>query len=917
MQSLFFSPDSLYVIAWDLAVNNKLLSEHHITNESDDDSSDGDSDDEFEKAERLETKRNAINHDIDENVLYWFDVIAELNFPGCVIMPVAVYSGSLDLDEIKQRCGMLKERLKIHQKRYQSSSSLPRVTYGSKDMVPVISINEDDSIDDLRRAILEVSSIDNNCKASAFKDHFKPISPMILSAQDAISVFRSKGHKVVRFDDIFLEISKRPPIVDDFSKNLVREAIGFLSSTGDILYFGDQISQCSNRHYLKKFIVLKPQWLSVAIDAAITSKNIQSFRDQDLSSNPTRLVKKCFENLYIEKNEAIQIWEQSMYICEENKLNGDTSSKDLSLFLQQICEHAGIFVSMGNGETSSLYLLPRVLAEPSDYGCPWTFKSARNYKTVLCHSWLIREILPVTFMDEVIATIVTQLNDLSEQNETDSHTIGSSMDLFVEQIFCYKTSVYTRIVERVLADDRKEYYDNITEIYVRLTRVGSPNCVGVDGMRDTDQKLIICGKGFVGNNGEKIWKFGYDIIRKSLERVVSKWTKRKSKILREIACPDCLLTKNPADASLWPEDHILKHGDEMVLCSNPANVHRVNPKLLRGDFLCDDDDCSVATTHTAYSAISHFTAYSAISNYTAMSHTGDLTPSRSIEDLLPSIVLVGVWDKKEGTIKFIGSGFIADKNRGLVITAGHIFYELNSGVEVGKIFHNLPDATAVVAVLDKAKRNAIFTYTADIVTHDLGKVDACVLRLKSKFERPVAVPDTKLPYPQPLVFGPLKPKFEDLQQLVLQDKFELESSVRIIGYNQEGEGIVRQGAQIDHNPCFAGGRVVKFCDNSHHDDLPMFDPQTSDRKLFFCPQSEIVVQCKSKHGHSGGPAINDIGEVIGIVSRSDALEDDRCYLAPARLLHQLLKKAKAKRSKGKPEARVRFNSTLDSCAMQK
>ena len=66
------------------------------------------------------------------------------------------------------------------------------------------------------------------------------------------------------------------------------------------------------------------------------------------------------------------------------------------------------------------------------------------------------------------------------------------------------------------------------------------------------------------------------------------------------------------------------------------------------------------------------------------------------------------------------------------------------------------------------------------------------------------------------------------------------------------------------------------------------------------------MQCKSKHGHSGRPAINDNGEVIDIVSRGDALEDDRCYLAPARPLHQLMKKAKAKRSKGKPEARVRL-----------
>jgi hypothetical protein len=897
MQSLFFSPDSLYIIVWDLAEKNKLLYED---DDSDTDSIDDDSVDELEQVERLEklkSKRNVIDRDINENVLYWLDVIAELNFPGCVIMPVAVHSGLLDAEEAKERCEMLKERLEDHRKCYPSSS-VPKVAYGSKDAVPIVPLREDSmvadgGIDDLRRAILDVSSIDNVTKASAFRHHFKPMSPMILSVQDAISVFRSKDRKVVRFDDIFLEISKRPPIVDDFSKDLVRQAISFISSTGDILYFGDQVSHCSKGQYLKKFVVLKPKWMSAAIDAAISWKNIKSFRDHDLSFNSAGTIKKSFENMCIDKKEALQMWEQSLYLSQQSKLIGDASGKDLSLFLQQVCEHAGIFVSLGHDKTTSLYLLPRVIAEPIGIGCPWSFKTSLSYKTVICHSWLIREILPITFMDEIIAMVVTELNDLAEKNQIDS-----SMGLFVQQVFCYKTSVYAKIAEPVITDDGEDkYWTN--EIYVRLANAGSSNCVGANGMRDTDQKLIVCGKGFGGNNGEKIWKFGYEVIRKSLERVVSKWTKREDEIVREVACPDCLLTKDPNDASLWFEDYILKHGDEMVLCKNPGNVHRVNPKLLRGEFLCgdDDDDHSVGTVQTAYSAISHFTAYSAISHFAAMSHHADRTPSRSIEDVLPSIVLVGLWDTTLHTITYTGSGFIACKKRGLVITAGHVYYELQSSAEVGKIFHGIKDAQAVIGVLDDTKRNAVFTYTAVVEQHDLEKVDACVLRITSKFEKPVSAHDCKLSFPQPTVY-PFQSRTEGFQQLDLQDKFELESPVRIIGYNQEGEGLVREGGSIDHNPCFAAGHVVKYCDHSHHGDL-----RRNDGKLYFSPQSEIVVCCKNKHGHSGGPAINEKGEVIGIVNRSDPNEDDRCYLAPANILYQLLRKAKKTRN-----TRVRFNS---------
>merc|ERR1711956_71904 len=59
----------------------------------------------------------------------------------------------------------------------------------------------------------------------------------------------------------------------------------------------------------------------------------------------------------------------------------------------------------------------------------------------------------------------------------------------------------------------------------------------------------------------------------------------------------------------------------------------------------------------------------------------------------------------------------------------------------------------------------------------------------------------------------------------------------------------------------------------------------------FSPSSEIVVECTSFGGQSGGPCVNQDGKVIGIVSSKNA-NDQRCYLAPTSELEKILKKAK-------------------------
>lgn len=871
---------------------------HETNSDGDDDSCDS-----YDlECERLEEMRmRVINRDIDKNVLYWIDVIAELNFPGCVILPVALYSDSLGIEESKQRSEMLKARLKGHRERHQAS--LPKIVYGTKDKVPLVDLRRDDGLDELRHEILKISSIDNVCKASAFKHHFKVLSPMILSVKDAVSVFKSRNFKVVRFSDLFFEISKRPPVADNFSKELVRDALSFLSSTGEILYFGDQVTCCANPLHLKKFIVLDPKWLCVAIASILSRKKIKNVRDQEQGFSCFEHDIKCFDTLYIKDFEAIRIWEDSKRVREQNNLINDPDSDELFYFLKEVCEHCGILIPITITATPC-YLLPRLTTEPT-IDSPWTFKTKhRNQKTIICHSWLIREILPVTFMDEIVAAVVKQLVAIAEQGPSDSRIKGINLGTFVHQVLCYKTSLYAKVVELVPAHDGTEVVSNITELYVLLAHSDSPKCVGIHEMRDTDYKLIICGKGFVGNNAEKIWKLGYGDIRKAVDEVVAKFT--KVRVLREVACPDCLLTLSPANVSSWSEDHVMLHGDEVVVCSNPNNVHRVNSQLLRGEFFsypCDDD-CSTATGYSAFSSISHFTS---MTSYTY--DTFDRVPSRGIPDILPSVVLVGLWDTKSSLVRSLGSGFIADKSRGLILTAGHIFYDLKSEEGIGKPFFGIKGATAVVGIYDEKSRIASFKYTADIIVHDLEKADACVLGLKSKFESPVAAQGCRLPFPQRLVFGPIHMKAEGLQRLTMTDKIELEESVRVVGYNQEGEGLDRKGENVDHSPCYERGSVVKHMNSSFIEQTCETDSNTSsnnnNKKILFSPQLEIVIKCPTKSGHSGGPCVNDKGQVIGIVGRADAFEHDRCYLAPSTLLYRLLKKAQGS-TRG--ETRVRFNS---------
>jgi hypothetical protein len=64
------------------------------------------------------------------------------------------------------------------------------------------------------------------------------------------------------------------------------------------------------------------------------------------------------------------------------------------------------------------------------------------------------------------------------------------------------------------------------------------------------------------------------------------------------------------------------------------------------------------------------------------------------------------------------------------------------------------------------------------------------------------------------------------------------------------------------------------------------------RTDWFKPNKGIVVIWPTTGGHSGGPCVNQQGAVIGILSRSDPADSQRCYISPTSEWEFLLKIAK-------------------------
>jgi hypothetical protein len=541
------------------------------------------------------------------------------------------------------------------------------------------------------------------------------------------------------------------------------------------------------------------------------------------------------------------------------------------------------------------FFLPSLLG-PGEPAEAWTYKSTDSWKATLCHSILFPDGVPPGLMERITASVLSNIYAVANRQENSFQGMdGKTMATYegqitVKEVLCWRTAFFVKLGMKSKSD-KGESKESIVEVFTGLVDRDSHLCVGSDYLGVGMRRLIISGKGQVGDGGRKIWKGGYLLVCKAVQRVMDAYGGLEYE--KQGFCPECLATKAVSEASLWDFTLIraaVKSGEGTIRC---RHGHRVDTRLVAGPVDALQPQKSNESPSTT-------------------KFLSDSDPVAPINDLLRGVVVVGLWDCKSRKVVRVGSGFIADKKRGLIVTASHTLMNIwgDKTTPFGENYYGLRQGKVVIGVIPRAAKEggatggategssegagtmAVFRYFAKIVAKDPSiehgecHLDACVLRITTRMESDIGGSGEGCgDEPEKLLLNnPHALKLEKLQQLKITEKCELDEQVRIVGYNQGGEGLLGPGENLNRYVDFARGYVCKKFAGGESGDGYL--------RHRFKPREEIVVICPTIGGHSGGPCVNQQGEVIGILSRADPAESQRCYLVPTYEWKALLRQAK-------------------------
>ena len=867
----FFSSNSLYIIVWDMCANDEIIGKTeserslfmHQSHDADDDGFEVNM---YHEAMARANLDRSIEKNIDDNVLYWIDVVSKYAPPGCAILPVVSFGDLFSKDEVTRRCGLLKEKiLNSVQQCMQAGRTPPQIIYSKEKTIPIFSSKlKGKEVIKFRNAIVEAT---HNTLAGKeiFGNHLgSKVSLLTQTVIHVLNSFKEDGHNIVHVDDVIGKVMENPPPVENFRTSLIFDAFKFLSSIGKILYFDGKIESCADPTLLSQYVILNPSWIASTISCIVCEdilgelNEIRRRNNSQLSGESDISIANLRPHWPIVPSDEISLIWQKMYFVKDAIAKVSASgAQQLYRFLQQVCEHCGILTPI-TIDSRSYYILPSSSHE--DPEGEWSYSTRENWKTTLSYSWSFSERTPCDVFDQIKTCILSCLIDNIDER---GMTFPNETTVKVHRVYCWKNSLYAEVIEEnpsqnFPSSSKNRRMCNLVRIFVEIQR----------------GRLIVSAQGNEGNEGETIWRLGY---RELLRTMDDFFCNASYNFRKEVICPECLKTRSPYEAKSWCVDEVFHSSDEAVYCSNR---HRPSVRLLCGLDEVDEHDChSVATTMTG---TTYATADSSVIS----------SPSQNINEIIKNVVVVGLWDAKREKILGVGSGFIADRSKGLIVTAAHTFYKMEVNEAVGPAYYGVQKAIAIVGVYPQHSHlestggglsSALFTYCAEIVSEDVINVDACILRITAKFEQPFALnTNTLKPQHTKLVTDI---KSEKLGKLSLARRgCNYGEDIRAVGFSQSGDGKFKKGEYINLQACFSKGYVKK----------PPSRNMEVNKGPKFMPRSEIVVSCPICPGYSGGPCVNEAGAVMGIVSRTDPVEFERCYLVPAEEIRRLLKEARKK-----------------------
>ena len=878
-QGLFFSAKSLYILVWDLGVSNRMTFTKRKDTEDDDDDDDDENDNEFLCEENQRQADRALHHDIQDHVLSWLDRIIP---SGSAILPVASVASGMENSEVQRRCGMLQNLLVNHPAIIGDQA--PNLIFGKNNPILLVNLLTGEGFPELQETVLAIG------REGVFSHVGKEVSKSTMQTLEVIRRLK-QDRKVILLDHLLSEMNEPMITMEE-----VTDALQFLSNIGEILYFGNSADDI-----LSRYVILSRKWLVSALscilrpdlqrelaetrrfmnlqcvysgEAFVESDTVQTLLKGTNSSCPVLSAK-----------DSAMLWQSMVFMKEAADQTAQLSEASNTMydFLERLLVHFGILLPL-KVAAEPTYFVPSLLdqREPSDV---WRYKTSDAWMTTLCHSWLLQDGIPTAVMEHVTTNLLQDLYEFSNTFHgqlarplfhAKTLPIGSNVAMKeflkdhnqepigrikINQVMCWESSVLIKIGSVIADEEHNELRESPCEVYVAVVDDQSKHCVDIKGMRNGMKRLIVCGKGQVGRHGHKLWKGGYGLVLDSIKASLAD----SNGFDRHVVCPECLAHLHPSCASAWSWEYVKSSaysGDSAIRC---AKGHSVDTNLLCGHGICPS---------------------------MVKPPPPSLSPrvSKKVKCLLNSVVLVGLWDSQEKRIKNVGSGFVADQSLGLVVTARHILFDLD-GPKSGIPYFGLKHGKAIIGVIPDGSETAVFRYFAEIVSENVQNVDACVLRITARMEQDMIGDGEGCASQSELPVSCLA----ELPELFMTSKFELEESVRIVGFNQGGEDVLEKGKHVNLSVDFAKGYICKIFKVPVRADDENSDSSSSSSSIStktFSPLEEIVVDCKTISGHSGGPCVNGEGKVIGILSRADRNDRQRCYLVPGSQLKKLVRNVK-------------------------
>jgi len=399
-QSLFFSDQSLYLLVYDLGASNpETLRRSNKANEIDSD--DEYSDDEWDEHEnaylREEANRKAdraLEADIKERVLSWVDCIARIG-TNSAILPIALLPSDMSTEEAERRLHVMKTVILNYEENLPPNTVRPKILIGEENDVVWVSLDNNINVPELEQMILDIADASHNVFHHVGRSVPAGTVEIMKACQDL-----KKTHKMILVDHLIAKLPKKP----EFSTEAVMEVLYFLSTIGEVLYFGGSDSM------LKDYVILCRKWLVGALSCILRNdlqrelaETRQFFQFQTFYSDqqfPESHVTQTFWGTnsscpILSHQDTQMLWQSTNFMMEavdQSSQNSETLTTTSTMFdfLQHLLEHSGVFLPLEIDPFSStdrIYFVPSLLSQASSRDV-WTYKSSESWMVTLCHSWV-------------------------------------------------------------------------------------------------------------------------------------------------------------------------------------------------------------------------------------------------------------------------------------------------------------------------------------------------------------------------------------------------------------------------------------------------------------------------------------------------------------------------------------------------